>query len=67
MIGGSDDGAARVFVLGALAQHFARALEAGQRFGELRADADDLEHRRDQERQQRGEGHEVAQRHACRR
>ena len=49
-------------ILGPLAQHFARALQAGERLGQLRADAHHLHHRRDQERQKRDEGHQVAQR-----
>ncbi len=64
MIGGRDNGAARVLILGAFAQNFARSLQPGQSFGELRADADDLEDRRDQERQQSGEGNEIAERHS---
>ena len=60
-MGGSETVRRGSSILGALAQHFARALQSGQRFGELRADVDDLEHGRDQEGQQRGEGHEVAE------
>ncbi len=54
---------ARILVFRTLAQNFARPLQAGQRFGELGSDSDDLEHGRDQKRQQRGERHEIAQRH----
>ena len=56
------DRAPRILILRPFAQHFARPLEAGQRFGNLRADADDLEDRRDQERQERREGDELAER-----
>ena len=52
----------RVLVLGPLAQHFLRAVEAGERLGDLRADADHLEHRRHQERQKRGEREQAAER-----
>ena len=45
----------RVLVLGLLAQHFLGAVETRQRFRQLRADADHLEHRRHQEGQVRGE------------
>ena len=52
--------APRVLVFRPLAQDFARALQAGERFRYLRADAHHLEHRRHQERQEHGERHEAA-------
>ena len=64
--GPERDGAARVAVFGVLHQDFVRAVESGQRLGDLRADADDSENRRDQERQERGEGDESAERECAR-
>ena len=55
-------GAPLVLVLGPLAQHLARALEAGERLGELRADGHDLEDRRHQEAQEDRVGEEAAHR-----
>ena len=52
----------RVVILGAFPQNFVRAVEAGEGLGDLRADADDSENGRDQERQERREGQEVAER-----
>ncbi len=64
--GAERHGAVRVFVLGAFLQNFVRAVEPRERFRNLRADADDAEYRRHQERQQRGEGEEPAQRERAR-
>ncbi len=53
--------APRVFVFGLFAQHFLSAVEPGEGFGDLRADADHLEHGRDQEGHEGGEHHEAAE------
>ena len=50
---GQRDRAARVFILGTLVEHFARALQSRDSLGQLRADAHDLKDRRHQERQKR--------------
>ena len=52
---------ARVFVFRLFAQHFLCAVEPGEGFGDLRADADHLEHGRDQKRHEGCEHHEVAE------
>ena len=54
------DRAARILVFGPLVQNFPRALEAGDGFGQLRADAHHLKHRRDHEGQKRRVAHEIA-------
>ena len=54
--------AARVFVLGPLFEHFARALEPRDSFRQLRADAHYLKYRRDHERQKRRVADELADR-----
>ena len=56
-------GAPRIFVLGTFIQNFARALQTGQRFGDLRADAHDLKYRRHQETEKQRVGDESAQGH----
>ena len=58
--------ALRILVLRPLGEDFLGAVQAGQRFGNLRADRHHLEHGRHQESQERGEGHHVAHRHALR-
>ena len=64
--GAQGYGPARVAVLRAFAQHFASALQPGERLCQLRPDADHLEHRRDQERQESRERDELAERECSR-
>ena len=45
-----------VFILGPLGEHFLGAVESGERLGQLRTDADHLQHRRHQEGQVPDEG-----------
>ncbi len=56
------DRAVGVFVLGRFVQHLACALQPGDRFGDLRADADHLEQRGSQISQEHGVGEEAAER-----
>ncbi len=58
-------GAAGIFLFHLFAQHFAGAFEAGQGFGDLRADADDLKDRRDQQPEEKGEGEKGAGGHGA--
>jgi hypothetical protein len=57
------NGAVRGFVFGRFVQNFAGAFEAGESFGHLRADADDLENRGDEHGQEESEGEEDAEGH----
>src|SRR6185369_10561986 len=54
------DGAIRVFIFGALAEDFAGAIESGDGFSKLRADANDLDDGRDQKNQEHVIGEESA-------
>ena len=54
--------AARVVVLGAIREHLLRALEPGDGLGQLCADGDDLEDRRDQEAEEHRVGEVPAER-----
>ena len=60
-----SDRAARIFVFFLFVQDFAGALEAGDGFGDLRADGDDLKHRSNQETEEKIERKPVAQGHAA--
>ena len=53
-------GAIGIVIFPALAQDFARAFQAGQRFGELGADLHDLHDRRNQEAKEQRVGEESA-------
>ena len=59
------DGAAGGFVFLFVVQDFARALQPGDRFGDLRADRHDLKHRRDQQHQERVERQPLAGCHSA--
>ena len=59
---GQGDGAVGIFVFGSFVQNLAGALQAGDRFGDLGADANHLKQRRGQVSEEHGVGEEAAQR-----